>query len=267
MKEVDQIQILEKADEIRSRFRSENVDEEKVQESFMGKMHELLQAIFGDDTEAAYDLLEHGDLKRWRRNSWRRKLRAFFSEPKKFFYLAMLAATVSFLVSEAVGFYAVGGVITAKTYVKAVLTELSFIFLSGYVASDRVTKWAVRGLTASVFCLMIFVISAQTVRDGISGSTESAHIASQIETLEKQVSQKQKLIEYYIKKDWPRNASVTRLEKEKLVGKLLRLKDEQAAGKNKQLTDVERYKSYGKAFFRVVLLLINFLITRRIFKF
>lgn len=262
----NQIEILEKADQIQKKFKSETIDEQEVQESFLESIHGLISAIFGDDADAAYELIESGDLAKYKKRSWKRKLKNFFFSTK-FFYITMLLSTVTFLVSEAVTFYAVEGVITTKTYIKAILTELAFIFLSGYVATDRLTKWAVRGLTASVFCLMLFVISAETIKVGVAGVSESNQIAAQIQILESQIDEKEKLIDFYIKKDWPRNATSTRIEKDKLINKLINLKDEQTSGKTNDITEVEQYKSYGKAFFRVILLLINFLITRRLFKF
>ena len=58
-----------------------------------------------------------------------------------------------------------------------------------------------------------------------------------------------------------------RLEKEKLTTKLIKLKEKQAAGATQEVSELIRYKAYGKAFFRVLLLFISILVTRRIFYF
>jgi len=264
----NQVEILEKASEIKKQFASEEVDEKAVQVSFMAKLHELMQTIFEDDTDAAYELLEKGELIKYKKNSWRRKLKSFFmNNIKNAFYLTFMISIIGFLVNEAVIFYAVDGVVTANTYAKAILTELSFIFLSGYVAETKMMQVVSKLLLASVFALMLFVISAETLKQGTSGVEESKIIAVQIERLNTQIAEKEKLIKYYVKIEWPRNATTTRIEKDKLTTKLNNLLDDQAGGKNNEVTTIEKYKSYGKAFFRVILLLINMLITRRVFKF
>jgi len=259
--------ILKAAADIKKKFASESVDEVKVKESFVEKLHALLQSIFGDETDAAYELLEKGDLSNYRKSYLKRVTRFLSSNVKNIFYIAFMTAIVSFLVNEAAIFYAVDGVVTTNAYIQAILTELAFIFLSGYVPMEKAMKWVSRVLLGSVFCLMMFVISAETIKKGTSGSEESRIIAEQVITLEQQIKEKEKLIDYYISINWPKNASSTRLEKEVLVNKLINLKEEQSKGKNKEVSEVEVYKSYGKAAFRVILLLINLLISRRIFKF
>ena len=264
----DQIKILDKVEDIKKSFASASVDEEVVKSSFSEKLNSLIQSIFGDDTDSVYELLDKGDLVKYRKWAWARKIKRFITgNIRNAMYFAFLASIVGFLVSEAVTFYAVDGIVTTKVYVKAILTELSFIFLSGYVADTKRMKLAARALTASVFCLMLFVISAETLKHGTAGNEESKIIATQIITLEQQIKEKEELIKYYVSIKWPRNATTTRIEKEELVKKLLGLKDEQASGKNEEVTMIEKYKSYGKAFFRVILLFINMLIARRIFKF
>jgi hypothetical protein len=264
---LDRDKILQKAEEIKSKFVSASVDENEVKESFIDKLNQLLQSIFGDDVDAAYELLEKGDLSNYRKSYFKRLKKWIAANTKNFFYLSFMLSIVAFLVSEAVTFYSVDGVVTFKTYVKAILTELSFIFLSGYVAENKYAKVLAKGLLVGVFGLMLFVISAETLKKGTYGSEESKIIAEQIITLEQQIKEKEELIKYYVSIGWPRNATSTRLEKDKLVNDLLELKKQQSLGKNTEVTTIEKYKSYGKAFFRVILLLINMLIARRVFKF
>jgi hypothetical protein len=56
-------------------------------------------------------------------------------------------------------------------------------------------------------------------------------------------------------------------ERDELVKKLISLKEKQAEGSNTEVSDLVRYKAYGNAFFRIILLLISILITRRLFSF
>ena len=82
------------------------------------------------------------------------------------------------------------------------------------------------------------------------------------------IKEKEKSIIYYrdVKK-WPITTKQLIKEKDLLVKKLIDLKDQQAKGANVDVSDLIRYKAYGKAFFRVLLLFISILITRRIFSF
>ena len=109
--------------------------------------------------------------------------------------------------------------------------------------------------------------TAKTFIDSSRNTGNTNAIAQQIVIVEKQIAQKEKDMEYYLKKDWPKNYSATRLEKEKLVNKLIGLKEQQAKGANTEVSELVRYKAYGKAAFRVLLLFISVLITRRIFHF
>ena len=86
--------------------------------------------------------------------------------------------------------------------------------------------------------------------------------------LEKQISDKDKDILYYRDtKNWPVTSKQLIKEKDGLVKKLISLKEQQANGKNIDLSNLEKYKMYGKAFFRILLLLISALVTKRIFSF
>ena len=180
----------------------------------------------------------------------------------------MLATITAFLVSEALSFYAIEGVVTTKTYVKAILTEVSFIFLSAYHTKGKLEAVWVNFLRAGIFCLMLFVISSQTFTIGTKNIAEIDSIQEQIVFVEQQIADKDKEIVYYRDvKNWPRNTRERILEKEELVKKLIKLKEEQAGGKNQKVSQVEKYKMYGRAVFRVLLLFISVLVSRRIFSF
>ena len=78
----------------------------------------------------------------------------------------------------------------------------------------------------------------------------------------------EKEITYYRDvRNWPLTTKQLVNEKGILVNKLIDLKDKQASGKNQEISEVERYKMYGRAAFRIILLFISVLITRRIFSF
>ena len=102
---------------------------------------------------------------------------------------------------------------------------------------------------------------------GTKNISEAAIIQQQITILQTQIKDKEEQMAHYKKIDWPRNYTTTRLEKEKLVTKLLALQEKQAEGKNKSVSEIEKINMYGKAAFRVLLLFISVLITRRLFRF
>lgn len=261
--------IIESVGKIRSKFRTAMQDEEENELSYLDELNGLIKRIFKDDPTDVYSTLSEEGLKKWKKKRFRRwfmqKIRGF--SIRNVLYFLLLATITGFLVSEALGFYAVEGVITTKTYVKAILTEVCFIFLSGYRSSGMLQMWWVNLLRVSMFGLMMFVISSQTFMTGARSISEADIIQQQIVTLQKQIKEKEDQMEHYKEINWPRNYTTTRLEKEKLVTKLIALQEEQAKGKNETVTDVERANIYGKAAFRVLLLLISVLITRRLFKF
>ena len=154
-----------------------------------------------------------------------------------------------------------------KTYIKAILTEVAFIFLSGYKVENWKEKLWVNTLRAGVFSLMLFVISSQTIYNGTKFQGNSESIQAQVELLEKQIAEKEKTIQFYIDKGWGNSVRKQTEDKNKLVDKLIALKEEQAKGSNEKVSNLVIYKSYGQAFFRVLLLFISVLITRRLFSF
>jgi hypothetical protein len=114
---------------------------------------------------------------------------------------------------------------------------------------------------------MLFVISSQTLMSGTKFQTGSQAIQEQVVILEKQIAEKEKTIQFYLDKGWGNNVRKQTEDKNKLVEKLLALKEKQAEGSNAEVSQLVKYKSYGQAFFRVLLLLISVLITRRLFIF
>lgn len=261
--------ILDQIKKIKGSYEAEQVDVVEEEMSFLDRLNRLVQLILNDTSFSVYNALDKESLERWHKKRFSRWLkRMVFNNTTNFLYFIFLATITGFLVSEALTFYAIDGIITTKTFVKAILTEVSFIFLSGYVTKNKWELAWVSFLRAGVFCLMLFVITSQTIDTGTKTISENAVIAEQVAFIEKQIADKEKEIVYYRDvKNWPRNTRERILEKEELVAKLIKLKEEQASGKNEDVSQVEKYKMYGRAAFRVLLLFITVLITRRIFKF
>jgi hypothetical protein len=264
-----QEQILKKVKSIQDNYKAELEKKEDDSTSFLDQFIDLIRTIFNDSSVTIYDSLDEEKLERWKNRSFFRKIKNFISSNyKNFFYVFLLISITGFLVSEALEFYAIDGIITTKTYIKAILTELCFIFLSGYRSDTKEQKIAVGILRACIFCLMIFVITSKTFMESTKNSSNTTSIQEQVVLLEQQIKQKETDIAYYRDvKQWSNTAKQLIKEKDVLVKNLLELKQKQASGATVQISDLIRYKAYGNAFFRTLLLFISILITRRIFSF
>lgn len=261
-------EILDQIKKIKHDYAAEDVDVAEEELSFLDRLNKLIQLILNDGSLSIYTALTPESLERWRKSKFKRSIkRLFVNNFRNFLYFCLLATITGFLVSEALDFYAIGEIITTKTYVKAILTEVCFIFLSGYRSSNILETFFVTILRGCVFSLMLFVITSQTFMTGTKTVENTKAIQQQILLIEKQISNKEQEIEYYRKKDWPITMKQLIKEKEKLTDKLIILKEKQAQGASEKVSDLVRYKTYGKAFFRVILLFISILVTRRIFKF
>lgn len=260
--------ILQQIKDIKSGFESELVDHVEEEMSFLDKVNKLIRLILGDDTLSIYQALDKESLGRWKKARFSRWLKKVVVGNLRYsMYFILLSTITCFLVSEALAFYAVNDLIDTKVYVKAILTEVCFIFLSGYRPKAVMEKIWVNVLRAGMFSLMMFVITSQTLKIGTRDSAEIDIIQQQIVLVQDHIKQKEKDIEYFKRINWPRNAARTTIEKQGLLEKLIDLKEQQAKGKNQDVSKIEVYKMYGKAMFRVLLLFISVLITRRIFSF
>lgn len=263
-------EIIQKIKSIQKDYKAEledNPEEDRL--SFLDRINDLIRSIFNDPSMTVYDVFDKEELGKWKKNRLSRKIKnLFLNNYKNTFYFALLVTITGFLVSEALEFYAVNGVIDTKTYVKAVLTEVCFIFLSGYRSDSKIQTIAASGLRVSIFCLMMFVITSKTFMDSTKTSSSTNIIQEQVLILEKQIKEKEKDITYYRDvKQWPNTVKQLIKERDELVKKLISLKEKQAEGSNIEVSDLVRYKAYGNAFFRILLLLISILITRRLFSF
>jgi hypothetical protein len=182
--------------------------------------------------------------------------------------MALLLATITgFLISEAVGFYALEGVVTTKTWVKAILTEVCFIFVSAYRADTKLQSAFVVFARVGVFGLMLYAITSTVALTGLNQVSEIDTIKEKIVIVEQQIEEKQKLVDLYIGKGWGNNARIQEQAKQKLVDELLRLKSEQISGKNEKAAEVITWNTWARGFFRIVLMSISVLISRKLFRF
>jgi len=248
---------------------NESIIQEKL--SFLDRLNKLVTLILNDESISIYDVLTQENIEIWniRRNTFKYKVKSFLTKNlSNSLYLLLLLTITAFLVSEALGFYAIDGILSTKTYVKAILTEVCFIFLSGYRSNTKVELVLVGALRVSIFCLMMFVITSQVLLDGTKDIGNTDSITEQVELIENQIKEKEKNIIYYrdVKK-WSITTKQLIKDKDVLVNKLLELKQEQGKGSNSQVSKLIKYRMYGRAIFRIMLLFISVLITRRIFKF
>jgi hypothetical protein len=264
MSDQDDKQIIESVERLRKKFKTEvRQDQDQVKMSFLDEVNDLIRKVFKDSDTDVYDAFSPEFLEKWKKRKFRRFL-ARIDMQKIFLFLLLLTIT-GFLVSEAVSFYAVGA-ITANTWLKAILTEVCFVFVSSYRAVGKFQTGMITFARAGIFSLMLFVISSEVTLDGLNKVNEIDVITQKIEFVEEQIKQKDELIEFYKKKDWGVNTRKQIDEKDKLVEQLIELKNEQINGKNEKASDLIIWKTWAKAFFRVVLMFISVLISRKLFK-
>jgi hypothetical protein len=262
--------ILKIIKDIQKNYKAELEDSpEEDRLSFLDQINNLIRSIFNDSSMTVYDVFSKDELKKWKNKRFFRIIKHFIlNNYKNTFYFVLLITITGFLVSEALDFYATTGVVDFKTYVKAILTEVCFIFLSGYRSDNRTQMIGAGILRVSIFCLMIFVITSKTFMDSTKNYSNTNAIQEQVLIIQKQITQKEKDIRYYRDvKQWPNTVRQLTREMDDLVKKLIQLKEKQADGATVEVSELIRYKAYGNAFFRVVLLFISILITRRIFSF
>jgi DNA repair exonuclease SbcCD ATPase subunit len=261
-------EILKKIEKLRNSYQAEIEDQEEETASLLDQVNDLVRSIFNDSSLTIYTVFDKQSLEKWKKNRLSRIIKNFIANNlKNFFYFALLVTITLFLVSEALEFYSVDGVIDTKTYVKAILTEVCFIFLSGYRSDTKLQTAAVGVLRVSIFCLMLFVITSKTFMSSTKTVGSTNVIEQQVAIVEQQIKEKEANIKFYQEKKWPWTVRQLITEKDALVSKLMELKQKQLEGATKEVSKLVEYEAYGKAFFRVLLLFISILITRRIFIF
>lgn len=262
--------LLEQAERIRKGYKSIEVDEQEEQLSFLDELNALVRTILHGEPVDIYTLLNKEELEKWKKAKTKRHIKKLLGKifSRSSLYFILLATITVFLVSEALPFYAIAGVISAKTYLKAILTEVCFIFLAGYRAVGWIQTGLVSILRASIFCLMLFVISSEVTMEGARDISKIDNIANRIERLETQIKKTEQDIEHYKSIDWPRNMTTSIRKREELETQVqeLRLRQEKE-GASENIAKLTEYKTYGKAVFRLILMFVSVLITRRLWKF
>lgn len=262
--------IIKQADKIRKGYTSVLEDEDEETLSFLDELNKLVRLILGDDSSDIYTLLTPEELKHWKKQKLKRTVIKLLRSIKIGYglYFILLATITGFLVHEALPFYAIDGVISDKTWLKAILTEISFIFLSGYRSSTKLQTLGVGVLRVAIFCLMLFVITNEVTMTGAKDIAKIDNLQSRIQRLELQIEKTEKDIKRYREINWPRNMTQSIRKREQLENQLQILKERQEQeGASKELSDLIVYKMYGKAAFRLILMFISVLISRRIFRF
>lgn len=262
--------LLHQAERIRQGYKSIEIDEEEEQLSFLDELNALVRHILKGEPIDIYTLLSPEELERWKKAKFRRHVKRLISKifDESNLYFVLLATITLFLVNEALPFYATAGAITFKTYIKAILTEVCFLFLAGYRTVGHINTILVSILRGSIFCLMLFVISSEVTMEGARDISKIDNIAGRITRLEQQISKTEIDIERYRSINWPRNMTTSIRKREQLEQEVqeLRLRQE-SEGASENVSQLIQYKTYGKAAFRLILMFVSVLVTRRLWRF
>jgi hypothetical protein len=266
---MDDSKLLEQANKIRKGYVSVTESEEDMKLSFIDELNSLVRLIFRDEPVDAYTLISEEELLRWKKSRVKRLLKRIVNTPViKIFYASLLAAIVIFLISEAINFYSNDGVITLKTYVQAILTEVCFVFLNGYRSEGRINYIFTFILRACMFLFMLFVVTAETALHGTKDISKVDSLTDRIARIERQIEKNEQDIEKFKSMNWNIRMTQAIASRNKLEDELRRLLEQkELSGASDEVSSIMRYKIYAKAFFRIMLIMISVLITRRLFSF
>jgi len=260
MDDLQQKKLLDQAIKIKRDYQVYDLDEEKEEFTLIDRVNEMLSTIFGDDTITLENLFHPSKERKYK---WHLFKKNFLP---KVFPLILLTCLTTFLVSEASLFYG-DGVRTPYAIFKAILTEVCFIFISSYRASNLLESVGSFLVRIGMVALMLFVITSETFLNTTKTVENTSVIADKVVFLERQIEAKQKTIDMFLSKGWGISVNKHEVEKTNLERQLLDLKAEQQAGSNVAVSKIVEYKAYGNAFFRFILLCISMLISRRFFRF
>jgi Ni,Fe-hydrogenase I cytochrome b subunit len=262
---------LEKqAEKIRKGFVSVSEEEDEISLSFLDEINALVRIVLKDEPIDIYTLLTPEELARWKKAKVKRHIYRLWQRVslQSVLYFSLLTTITLFLVNEAVSFYAHQDVVSSKTYLQAILTEICFIFLSGYRTDSRAQNVLVPVLRGFMFALMLFVITSEVTLEGAKDINKISNITDRIERLEKQIDATNKEIDYYKSIDWKSRMTQSISKRNELEKQVQELKERQEKeGASEEVSSLLQYKVYGKAAFRVILMMISVLITRRLWKF
>ena len=260
MDDLQQKKLLEQAKKIKKDYQVYDLDEEKEEFTLMDRVNEMLSTIFGDDTITLENLFHPSKETKYK---WYLFKKNFLP---KVFPLILLTCLTGFLVSEASLFYG-DGIRTPYAIFKAILTEVCFIFISSYRASNVLESVGSFFIRVGMVALMLFVITSETFLNTTKTVESTSVITDKVSLLEKQIDAKQKTIDMFLAKGWGISVNKHEAEKTQLEKQLLELKTEQQGGSNTAVSKIVEYKAYGNAFFRFLLLCVSMLISRRFFRF
>ena len=176
-------EILKEVETLRKDYSSQLEDQEEEEFKLIDRVNKLIKLIFNDSNEDVYTTLNPAALEKWKKSKVKRWVRNLISKInfRSIPYFLLLVTITAFLVSEALHFYAIDGVIETKTYIKAILTEICFLFLSGFETEGRVQTLAVNFLRGCIFVLMLFVITSEVILQGTGDISKINNIANRIE--------------------------------------------------------------------------------------
>jgi len=261
----DDKDILDSVARIRRRFKAQAKDPNEVKLSFVDEINNLVRSVLKDSDLSVYDALSQESLDSWKKNRLRRWVRSI--RPQKVFMVMLLMTITSFLVVEALPFYSLDGIVSTKTWVQAILMELCFIFVSTYRAQSLFQSALLYLARAGTFALMLFVVSTKVLYTG-AGIIDEIDITKQkIEIIETQIKEKEDQINFYKEKNWGNTVRSIIKEKDALSKQLVELKNKQIEGKSESVSELTLYKTWASAAFRVMLMVISVLISRKLFSF
>ena len=112
------------------------------------------------------------------------------------------------------------------------------------------------------------MISSEVMIEGTKDISKIDNIAGRIVRLEEQIKKTEIDIERYRSIDWPKNMTTSIRKREELEKEVqdLRLRQE-SEGASESISSLLQYKIYGKAAFRLILMFVSVLITRRLWRF
>jgi hypothetical protein len=261
----DDKDILDSVARIRRRFKAQAKDPNEVKLSFVDEINNLVRSVLKDSDVSVYDALSQESLDNWKKNRFRRWVRSV--RPQKVFMVVLLMTITSFLIVESLPFYSMDGVVSTKTWVQAILMELCFIFVSTYRANSIFQNAILYIARAGTFALMLFVVSTKVLYAGAGIIDETNIIKQKIEIVESQIREKEDQIKFYKEKNWGNTVRSMIKEKDALSKELIGLKNKQIEGKSESVSDLTLYKTWASAAFRVMLMLISVLISRKLFSF
>lgn len=248
-------ELEKKVESIRRDYITSTIDIKQENALLYHKIRDLVKSIFKDENVDVDHLFTEGEIRTRKMNS-RITLAV---------QAALLISITAFMVIEAVAFYSDGNP-SGYSYFKAILTECCFIFMSAYRSDDFPEKYIAPIVRALLFTLMIYVISSGVITNFTMNSNNATVVDRRAEILESQIKDKQKTIDFYISKGWGNTTNRLVKEKDDLLRQLEKVQTDQQSGSTLTVMEAQKVKTYGNIAFRTLMLLVSYLISRRLFQ-